>query len=70
MSSETPAQFDGIYKIALVFGLVLELNEPRAQFPLSWNMTTFFWIMLLRQPESEMLVLLLVNQPSTAAPSS
>ena len=33
MSSEPRAQFDGLDKIAYVFGSVLELNEPPAQFP-------------------------------------
>ena len=32
MSGKTHAQFDGLYKISEVFGLVLEFNEPLAQF--------------------------------------
>ena len=32
-SSEPPSQFDGLYNIAEVFGSVLDLNEPPAQFP-------------------------------------
>ena len=70
MSSEPRPQFDGLYNISQVFGWVLELNEPVAQFPLSRNMATFLGIMLLQQLESEILVLPLVNQPSTVAPSS
>ena len=46
MSSEPPAQFDGIYKFSLVFGSVLELNESPAQFPLSWKMSTILGIIL------------------------
>ena len=46
MSGEHPAQFDGLYKISQVFRLVLELNDPPSQFPLSRNMTTFLGIML------------------------
>ena len=48
MSSEPPAQFDGLYKIDLVFGSVLEFNEPLAQFLLTENMTIFLGIMLLQ----------------------
>ena len=47
MSGDPPTQFDGLYKIAQVFGPILELNEPPTQFPLSGNMTTFLGIMLL-----------------------
>ena len=46
MSGELTAQFDGLYKSDQVFGLVLELNDPPAQFPLSRNMSTFLGIML------------------------
>ena len=68
--SQPPTQFDGIYKIAQVFGSVLELNKPPSQFPLLENMTIFLGIMLVQQLESEMLVMPLINQSSTAAPSS
>ena len=61
MSGKPPTQFDGLYQIAQVFESVLELNEPLAQFNLSGNMATFLGIILLRQLESEMLVLPLVN---------
>ena len=33
MSGEPPAQFDGLYKIAKVFGSVLEFNEPPSSVP-------------------------------------
>ena len=33
MSGEPPAQFDGFYKIAYVFGPVLEFNEPPSSAP-------------------------------------
>ena len=52
MSGEPPAHFDGLYKIAQVFGSVLEFNKPPNSVPLG-NMTTFLGIMLLQQLESE-----------------
>ena len=44
--SEPPVQFDGIYKIAKVFGSILKLNESPTQFLLSGNMTTFLGIFI------------------------
>ena len=68
--SEPPAQFNGIYKISQVFGSVSKLNEPPAQFLLSGNMTTFQGFLFLQQLKRDMLVLPLVNQPSTTTHSS
>ena len=42
MSGDPLVQFDGLYKIAYVFGSVLEFNEPPSSVPLLREHDHFF----------------------------